>query len=130
MLATVIVIVAGTGLCTFIGAADSSSSGMIALGVVITVAVLLLLWLLWFRYSDHSSKGLGIWLSIARNPRDDGLASQYRPRKVNEREEARITGTNQPITAEEAHDLQVNSANTWVPSKNREGKEKPAPPRK
>lgn len=121
MLAAVIVIVAGAGLCAFLAAVEASERSDWAIGVVITVAVLLVTWMIWYRYSRDRTAGLRFWLSVSRNHNDDGIAAQYRPRKVADRKSELAAGTNQPITAEEAHEIQATSASTWVPSRNREG---------
>ncbi len=121
MLAAVIVIVCGAVICAFVGAIDRSELGAWMLGGVILLAALLLWWIIWLRYSRNSGGGLAFWHVFGRSHRDDGIAAQYRPRKVGEGHAPRPSGTNKPITAEEAHDMRMTSANTWVPSKNREG---------
>ena len=122
MLAAVIVIVCGAGVCAFVGALDRSEAGAWMLGGVVLLAALFLWWIIWYRYkSNVGQSGLAFWHIFSRNHRDDGLAAQYRPRKVGDSRSNQPSGTNQPITADEAHEIQATSANTWVPSKNREG---------
>ena len=124
MLATVLVIIAGTILLVFICAVDQSEAGAILMGVTIGLAILSLMTLVWYRYfRDHGNNSLDLSLSVARNKPDDGIAAhQYEPRLVKNRHEE-AQGTNQPITADEAHELQINSANTWVPSRSRSSEE-------
>ncbi len=122
MLAAVIVIVGGAGVCAFVGALDQSEAGAWMLGGVVVFAAMLLWWIVWYRYSRNvSQSGLAFWHMFGRSHREDGLAAQYRPRKVGEGNSNRPSGTNRPITAEEAKEIRATSANTWVPSKNREG---------
>ena len=120
MLATVIVIVIGTGICCFMCVLADGSHSDVVIGALICGAVLLLVGIMWYRYSRGDSGGsLAFWNAAARNTREEGLAAQYRPRKVEDRRNQQSPGGNQPITAEEAHNLQVNSSKTWVPSKAR-----------
>lgn len=119
MLATVLVIIAGTLLLVFICAVDQSEFAAILMGITVGLAILSILALVWYRYfRDLGKNSLDLSLSLGRNKPDDGIAAHYRPRLVKNRNEE-VKGTNQPITAEEAHELQVNSANTWVPSRSR-----------
>ena len=111
----------GAGVCAFISAAATGAQGDWAIGIVMATAVLLVGWMIWYRYSRNRSVGLSFWVKFNRNHREDGLAAQYRPRKVKDRRAEVSSGTNQPITAEEARDIQENSANAWVPSRNKEG---------
>tara|TARA_B100001939_G_C16497558_1_gene428150 strand:- start:124 stop:540 length:417 start_codon:yes stop_codon:yes gene_type:complete len=124
MLATVLVIIAGTMLLVFICAVANSDAGAILMGVTVGLAVLSLMALVWYRYfRDHGNNSLELSLSIARNKPDDGIAAhQYEPRLVKNRHDE-AEGTNQPITADEAHELRISSANTWVPSRNKSSSE-------
>lgn len=119
MLAAVIVVVVGTGLCVFIAAASPEPASIWLVGAVVLAAVLMVSLIITYRYGRHSSTGLGFWHALSRNHRDDGLASQYRPRRVADKR-SESNATNRPITAEEAQEIQATSANTWVPSRNRE----------
>jgi hypothetical protein len=72
------------------------------------------------RFGKLPKTDLSFLLSAQKNRRDDGAAG-YEPRKAS----GTITahpGTNQPISAEEAHEIKVTSANTWVPSQSRSGR--------
>ena len=122
MLASVIIIVGGAGVCAFIAGTSSSDSSGVMLGIAVAVAVLLIAMIIWLRYGRRPEGGLGFWLSLGRNHREDGLAAQYRPRKVRDKSSETPVGTNQPITAEEVHEIQESSANTWVPSRIKEGR--------
>jgi len=117
MLATVIVVGLGAGLCSFLGlAATSSGYDWIVIAVMAT-ALLLLGLLTAYRYYRNQDPSLGFWNAVARNHREEGLAAQYRPRKIEEREEKTAIDPNQPITADEVHEIQVTSSRTWVPSR-------------
>ncbi len=61
-----------------------------------------------------SPGSLGFLFSASRNRRDDGL-KDYEPRKAGDHRSSMV-GTNRPISAEEAHEIQITSANTWVPA--------------
>ena len=119
MLATVIIIVAGAAVCAFIAAADSSDLGVWMGTSAVVGAILLVAWVVWYRYGRSTTNGMGFWFSLSRSYRDDDLANQYEPRKVRDKRSEAPTGNNRPITADEAHEIQQQSANTWVPSKNR-----------
>lgn len=123
MLATVIVIVLGAVMCVFIAALDGSGIGDLMMMLATGGGVLIVVMIIWYRYGRRSgtNASLAFWNALSRNPADDGIAAQYRPRKVDEGRNSRAVGTNRPITAEEAHDIQSTSANTWVPSRNRDG---------
>lgn len=121
MVATVIVIVVGAVICAFLGAADRTQFGDWMLGLVVLVAALMLTAIIRYRYARNSSSGLGFWYALGTDHREDGLASQYRPRKVRDNRTISQPGAQRPISAEEAREIQNTSSNTWVPSRNREG---------
>jgi hypothetical protein len=66
------------------------------------------------RLGRLTAGNLNFLLASQKNKPTDG-ANDYLPRKV---ADPRLTaeGTNRPISAEEAHDFQVTSPNTWVPA--------------
>ncbi|MCR9198089.1 MAG: hypothetical protein NXI04_05570 [Planctomycetaceae bacterium] len=114
MLATIIVIVGGCGLCWFI--AVSANAFQLQLGISI-VSVIAVVQLIRLRYGKSRGARLSIFNAIQRNPCDENAAAQYRPVKIKDRRSESPAGGNKPITAEEAHQIQINSANTWVPGK-------------
>jgi len=117
MLATVIVIACGAGMCCFLCLLDTSQLGNWMVGGILGGALLTIGLIVRYRYVRHSSLGLGFWHSVHRNSNDDGIAAQYRPRLVQNNPDRATTGTNSPITAEQAHELQITSSRTWVPTK-------------
>ena len=121
MLATVIVIMLGTVLCTVLGVLAASDAALWILIGVSTLSALMIFWVVWLRWRRGAPGGLAFWHAVGRNHREEGQASQYRPRKVKDGQSETPAGTNQPITAEEAHEIQSTSSNAWVPSRNREG---------
>lgn len=121
MLASVVVIVLGAGVTAFISALATGDQSDWAIGIIVAVTVLLVTWMIWYRYSRNRSVGLSFWAVFNRNHREDGLAAQYRPRKVKDGRSETSVAVNKPITAEEARDIKENSANAWVPSRNKEG---------
>ncbi|HIF01366.1 MAG TPA: hypothetical protein EYG03_02325 [Planctomycetes bacterium] len=116
MLATVIIVGLGTGLCSFLGLAFTSSAYDWIVIAVLATALLMLGLLTSYRYFRNEGPSLGFWNAVARNHREEGLAAQYRPRKVQEGQEKTQVDPNKPITADEVHEIQVTSASTWVPS--------------
>lgn len=119
MLASIVIIVLGTGLCCFLCLMDTSDLGTVLLITLPIVSLGLILFLMRYRYGRSHSSGLAFWFSAARNHYDDGIAAQYRPEKIKDRRANAPAGSNQPITAQEAHELQTTSSSTWVPSKKR-----------
>jgi len=117
MLASVIVIVLGTGLCCFLCLTDSSAFGYWMLTLLPVTALLAIFMIVRYRYGRGEVGSLAFWNAFVRSPPDDGIAAQYRPRKVKDGRSMATTGIRQPITAQEAHELQTTSANTWVPAR-------------
>ena len=118
MLATVIVVGIGGGLAGF-GCLLAGGSDLLVATVFCSLAALMIGVTGLRRSVSRSTSGLGFWLNLMKNHPDDGLAAQYRPRRVDPDKEVRPQGSNQPITAAEAHELQSTSSSTWVPSRNR-----------
>lgn len=117
MLATVLVIGVGAGFLTFFAVAAPNELERWLIPAVCGVALLLLVLLVRLRWSSSSSRsGLAFWLSAKNNFQDDGIAGQYRPRKVSRADEVR-PGINQPITASEVREIKNTSAHAWAPSK-------------
>lgn len=114
MLATIIVIVGGCGLCWFIAVSANAFQLQAGISMIALIAVVQLIRL---RYGKSNGTRLNIFNAIQRNPYDDSAAAQYRPVKIKDRRAESSAGSNRPITAEEAHQIQINSANTWVPGK-------------
>jgi len=117
MLATVIVIGLGAGLCSFLALAGTSSSFDWIVLAVLVAALLILGGVTTYRYFRNEDPSLGFWNAVARNHREEGLAAQYRPQKAENVQEMESVNPNKPITADEVHDIQVTSSNTWVPSR-------------
>lgn len=115
MLATIIVIVGGAGLCCFLAMAADSSM-LLQAGVAIG-SLLAIVQIIRYRYGRDSTGKLSIWHIITRRPNDDNIAAHYHPERVIDKHSEARVGTNKPISAEEAHQIQITSSNTWVPSK-------------
>ena len=117
LLASVFILTLGAGCALFTVAAMSPDSMPAALWTVGSIVGIFIVIVVLQRFGKLPKTDLGFLVSSQRNRPDDG-ASDYQPRKVGE---GRITtsGTNQPISVEEAKDLKVTSLNTWVPSKSR-----------
>jgi hypothetical protein len=116
LLASVFIITLGTGGCLFTVAAMSPRS---ILGGVI---VLFISFVIFQRFGRAPKADLGFLFSSRRNKRDDGL-SDYTPR-IPRHQAAGEAASKRPITAEEAHEIQISSANTWVPASGRKHRER------
>ncbi len=75
------------------------------------------------RFGKMPNTSLGFLFTSARNRRDDGTAA-YEPRIAGQTRPSSAVGTNKPISALEAHELKVTSANTWVPAKSDRNRKK------
>ncbi len=75
------------------------------------------------RFGKLPNTNLGFLFTSARNRRDDGRAA-YEPRIVGQTRSSSTVGSNKPISALEAHELKVTSANTWVPAKSERNRKK------
>ncbi|MFO0976907.1 MAG: hypothetical protein U0996_10955 [Planctomycetaceae bacterium] len=117
LLASLFILALGGAGCLFTVAAMAPSSLPWAMGAVGGVFAIFVLFVVLQRFGKTPGTSLGFLLSARRNTRDDGL-KDYEPRKAGDRRTA-PAGTNRPISAEEAHEIRVTSANTWVPAKGR-----------
>jgi len=123
LLASVFILALGSGCCLFLVSAMSPKFfAMTAWGLGGALSVFLTLIVLQ-RFGKIPNTNLGFLLSSARNRRDDGVAD-YEPRIAGQSRSSSAVGTNQPITAKEAHEIKVTSANTWVPAKSGRNRKK------
>ena len=122
MLAAVFIVTLGCGGCLFLVAAMSPASFAKTAwwmgGVVVAFLTLVVLQ----RFGKIPKGSIGFLLSSSKNRRDDG-AKDYEPRIAGQSKSSTV-GTNQPISAREAHEIQVTSANTWVPANSARGRKK------
>ncbi|MEJ7592700.1 MAG: hypothetical protein WKF77_14215 [Planctomycetaceae bacterium] len=123
LLASVFILALGSGCCLFLVSAMSPASFAItAWGLGGVVSVFLTLIVLQ-RFGKMPNTNLGFLFSSARNRRDDG-AADYEPRVAGQSRSSSMVGTNQPISAKEAHEIKVTSANTWVPARSGRNRKK------
>lgn len=122
LLAAVFIVALGCGSCLFTVAAMSPGSLPAAIWTLSGIAGLFLVIVVLQRFGKLPKTDLSFLLSAQKNRRDDGARS-YEPRKAGGNSTP-SAGTNQPISAEEAHQIKVTSANTWVPSQSRSGRKK------
>ena len=123
LLASVFILALGSGCCLFLVSAMSPASfAGTAWGLGGALSVFLTLIVLQ-RFGKMPNTNLGIQFSSARNRRDDG-AADYEPRIAGQTRSSSTVGTNQPISAKEAHEIKVTSANTWVPAKSGRNRKK------
>jgi len=123
MLASVFILALGSGCCLFLVSAMSPASfAMTAWGLGGAFSLFLTLIVLQ-RFGKMPNTNLGFLFTSARNRRDDG-AADYEPRIAGQTRSSSAVGTNKPISALEAHELKVTSANTWVPAKSDRNRKK------
>lgn len=115
LLASVFIVALGCGCCLFLVSAMSPASfARTAWGLGAFCAVFLVV-VIMQRFGKSPTQSLGFLFSSSRNRRDDGL-KDYQPRKIGENHASKHLGTNKPISAKEAHEIKITSANTWVPA--------------
>ena len=122
-LAAIFILTLGSGCCLFLVSAMSPASFAAAAwglggGLALFVTLIVLR-----RFGKVPNSDLGFLFSSSRNRRDDG-AADYEPRIAGQTRSSGTVGTNQPISAKEAHEIQVTSANTWVPASSRRDRKK------
>lgn len=122
LLASVFILALGAGSCLFGVAALSPNSLPNAMWIVGSITGSFILFIVLQRFGVAPKADLSFLLSSQRNRRDDGV-KDYEPRKAGDNVPLPV-GTNEPISAQEAHEIKVTSANTWVPSPSRSGKRK------
>lgn len=122
LLASVFIVALGCGSCLFTVAAMSPGSLPAAIWTLSGIGGLFLVMVVLQRFGKLPKTDLSFLLSAQKNRRDDGVAG-YEPRKAGGNATIR-PGTNQPISAEEAHEIKITSANTWVPTQSRSGRKK------
>ena len=127
LLASIFILALGAGCSLFTVAAMSPSSLPTAMWTVGGIIGAFMAFVILLRFGKVPNADLGFILSSRRNKRDDGL-SGYEPRKARDSRPI-VSGTNQPISAAEVHEIKVTSANTWVPANSASGRRKQEKPR-
>ena len=117
LLASAFIITLGSAACLFTVAAMSPNSMPTAIWTITGMLAGFFVFIVLQRFGKKPLTSLDFLLLSRRNKRDDGLAD-YKPRKIGEGQ-APHAGTNHPISAAEAHEIQINSPNTWVPAQSR-----------
>lgn len=117
LLASLFILALGGAGCLFTVAAMAPSSLPWAMGAVGGVFAVFVIFIVLQRFGKGPGTSLGFLLSSRRNTRDDGL-KDYEPRKAGDQRSS-PAGSHRPISAEEAHEIRITSANTWVPAKGR-----------
>lgn len=114
LLAAIFILALGAGTCLFTVAAMSPHSLPTAALVIGGISGGFMVFVILQRYGKLPGMDLSFLLTSSKNRRDDGL-TDYEPKLVKSKH-APVTGVNRPISAEEAHEIKVTSANTWVPA--------------
>lgn len=117
LLASVFIMTLGAGGCLFTVSAMAPQSMPIAVWTISGLFSVFLLLILLQRFGKVPQTDIRFLLSSRKNTRDDGRMD-YQPRKANDLYSGQ-SGTNLPISAAEAHEIQITSANTWVPAQTR-----------
>lgn len=115
MLAATFVIAAGAGCTIFLLLAMSPGDSMWPTVAVGGGTLALLIGVALVRFGGVPHLGLDFWSLRFRSHRQEGAGSDYLPRIRKPRN--RHGGANQPITAEQARELNQSSGSTWVPSR-------------
>ncbi|HAP06826.1 MAG TPA: hypothetical protein DCR20_03295 [Planctomycetaceae bacterium] len=123
LLASSLIIGLGGGSCLFMVGAMAPNSLPLAGGILGGIFFVFMTLVALQRFSRGLSLDLGFLAVFGRNRRDDGV-QDYQPRRAGSGHSEKHVGTNQPITANEAHELRINSASTWVPARGRRQSEK------
>ncbi|MEZ6040009.1 MAG: hypothetical protein R3C20_05855 [Planctomycetaceae bacterium] len=116
LLASTFIVAMAVGCSICICIAVDPRSGMDSAIVIGVVGAIFLTVIALQRFSTPRAMTMSFLSVLSRNHRDDGLASQYRPRKVKSKSQA-TAEINQPITVDELREIQSTSANTWVPAR-------------
>ncbi|MFN9719808.1 MAG: hypothetical protein ACK58L_14000 [Planctomycetota bacterium] len=114
MLASVFILTMGGGCCLFTVASLYPESFTLAASVITGIVVVFIVVAVLQRTGRLPSNSLSFLFVSHKNKRDDGT-NNYLPRRVTD-SRPMVQGTNRPISADEAHEIQVTSPNTWVPS--------------
>jgi hypothetical protein len=114
MLAAIFIVALGAGTCLFTVAAMSPASLPMAMLVIGGISGAFMVFVILQRFGKLPATDLSFLLSSSRNRRDDGL-TDYEPKLVKSKQTP-VAGVNRPISAAEAHEIKVTSANTWVPA--------------
>ena len=114
MLAAVFILTLGAGGCLITVAAMSPNSVPKAAAIMGGIVGGFMLLVILQRFGRTPKTDLSFLLKSRNNRRDDGVAD-YVPRAAGQ-PPVITTGTNQPITAGEVHEIQLTSQNTWVPA--------------
>ncbi len=117
LLASVIIITLGSGGCLITVSAMSPQSMPTAIWAISGMMAIFLVFVILQRFGKAPQADMSFLLASRKNMRNDGMAD-YEPRKIGEGRSSQ-SGINRPISAEEAHEIQVHSPNTWVPAQSR-----------
>ena len=112
-----VIIVLGTGGSCIIYAVGSPNGSPSLLALIVAPAVLFLAGMVGVRWPKFGS-GLEFWRVVFRSRLNADCGADYQPRRT-EPEPISKPGQQQPITASEVREIQLLSANTWVPSRTR-----------
>ena len=118
LLASTFLVGVGAGIAIFICLAFDPASNTASVAIISAVAVMFLGFIALQRMSGPRAMTMAFMNLLHRSHRDDGLASQYRPRKVKSRS-ITCSELNQPISVDQLREIQATSANTWVPTRHR-----------
>lgn len=119
-----VVTVLGAAISTILFTVGSPDSSPWLVGLIIVPAVLFLAALVGVRWPRLGTR-LDFWHTVFRGRAGADHGLDYEPHPVR-REAVKIVGQRKPITAEEVREIQLLSANTWVPVR---GQKKDSPVR-
>lgn len=120
LLASTFVIALGSGVLIFLVVALSADLSPYFLGLMGLVATAFITTIILQRFGRGRTGSMSFWSMFGQSHREDGLACNYRPRKIRGRNDGDAE-VPRPIHAEEVRQIQETSSSTWVPSRGKSG---------
>jgi len=114
LLAATFVVALGAGSIVFVVIALAPRESLLMISGIVAGMLLVMGSIAMLRFGAKPRMGLGFWNVRFRSHRTDGSSDDYTPRI--RKNSPKHSGTNKPITANEARELRLNSASTWVPA--------------
>ena len=120
LLASTFVVALGSGCVVFLVVALSADFSPFFLGLMGLIATALFATIILQRLGRGRTGSMSFWSMFGQSHREDGLACNYRPRKIRGRADVDAE-VPRPIHAEEVRQIQETSSSTWVPSRGKNG---------
>ncbi len=121
ILASAFVVSLGAGCCFCLILALSPNPEPVVLAALSCIVGGYLLLISLHHCGQPRWKSLAVWNASNRSHHDDGLACQYRPRRIADRKALSVPAPGRPIDVSEVREIRETSMNTWVPSRGKSG---------